>query len=193
MVIEEDKQALEELDRTIASLVELRKHLAKKTGQDKIPRSMTEFLDMLRKEMPSFQTIVDELERYRTKNNFDGVIINAGLYGVDEPPTNVWWTVINPVDDLIVKDIDVSNLVDLLSHQNRLHLLKFLTTGSKTYSEISEHLKIKGGAFAHHATPLLKMKCIEKIGRGAYTITELGWEILLTVLSTSTRLNIESS
>lgn len=193
MTTKEDEQALDELDRTIVSLVELRKHLAKKAGRKKSVRSMNEFLEMLRKQMPSFQAIVDELEKYRTKNNFDGVIINAGLYGVDEPPTNVWWTVINPIDDLIGKEIDVSSLIDLLSHQNRLHLLKFLTTGSKTYSEISDHLQIKGGGFAHHATPLLKMKCIEKIGRGTYTITELGWEVLLTILSASTRLNRDSS
>jgi DNA-binding transcriptional ArsR family regulator len=189
MTIEEDKQALEELDKTIASLVELRKHLAKKTKQDKKLHSMNEFLDMLRKQIPSFQAIVDELEKYRSNNNFDGVILNAGLYGIEDPLTNVWWTVVNPVDDLLVKKIDVSDLVDILSHQNRLRLLKFLTTGSKTYTEIIEHLQVKGGAFAHHANPLLRMKCISKKERGIYQITELGWEVLLTILSLSTRIN----
>lgn len=192
MTIKDDKQILEELDRTILSLVELRKHLAEKTHQKKSVSSMQEFIEMLRREMPSFQIIVDELERYRVENNFDGVIINAGLYGAEAPPTNIWWTVVNPVDDLLVKDIDVSNLIDLVSHENRLHLLKFLTTGRKTYREISEHLQIKGGAFAHHASPLLKMKCIEKVERGAYSITERGWEVLLTILSMTTRLSEES-
>lgn len=184
-----DVQVLEELDKTILSLVELRKHLAKKVSQQKQVVPMTDFLAMLRKEIPSFRTIVDELERFRVKNNFDGVIINAGLYGVDQPRTNVWWTVVNPIDDLLSKDIDVSSLFDLLANQTRLHLLMFLTGGSKTYSEISEHLQIRGGGFAHHATPLLRMKCIKKEGRGTYNITELGWEVLVSVLSLATRTN----
>jgi len=192
MIVDDDKQALEELDRTILSLVELRKHLARKTHKPKTIPSMMQFLDMLRKQMPSFQTIVDELDRFRVQNDFDGVVINAGLYGVADPPTNVWWTVINPVDDLLANEIDVSILTDLVSHENRLALLKFLTSGSKTYREISDHLEIKGGAFAHHATPLLKMKCIEKVERGTYSITERGWEVLLTILSLTTRLSENS-
>lgn len=192
MTVDDDKQALEELDRTILSLVELREHLAKKVREPKTVPSMTQFLDMLRRQMPSFQTIVDELDRFRVQNDFDGVVINAGLYGVEDPPTNVWWTVIKSVDDLLAKDIDVSILTDLVSHENRLSLLKFLTSGSKTYREISDHLDIRGGAFAHHATPLLKMKCIKKIERGTYSITERGWEVLLTILSMTTRLSENS-
>lgn len=192
MTTTEDKQAIEELDRTILSLVQLRKHLASKASQEKDLYSMEEFLDMLRREVPSFEKIVDELERYRQENHFDGVVLSAGLYGIEEPLTNVWWTVVNPVDTLMTKKVDVAGLIDILSNQNRLLLLKFLTTGSKSYTEISDHLQIKGGAFAHHATPLLRMKCISKAGRGRYQITELGWEVLLTILSLSTRINKSS-
>jgi DNA-binding transcriptional ArsR family regulator len=192
LTINEPEQAIEELDKTIRSLVELRKHLAAKSDYRKSISSMKEFLDMLRKQMPSFQTVVDELERFRQENGFDGVVLSAGLYGVDDPPTNVWWTVVNPVDMLMTKKIDVTGLIDILSNQNRLRLLKFLTTGSKTYTEISDHLQIRGGGFAHHAIPLLRMKCISKKERGTYQITELGWEVLLTILSLSTRINRSS-
>jgi ferredoxin len=57
---------------------------------------------------------------------FDGVIINAGLYGVEESRTNVWWTVVNPIDNLLDKEVDVSSLFDLLANQTRLQLLMFL-------------------------------------------------------------------
>ena len=183
-----DTQALEELDKTILSLVELRRHLAKKEDQQKQVVSMDEFLDMLRKEMPSFKTIVEELERFRFENKFDGVVINAGLYGIDEPKTNVWWTVVHPIDKLLSEDLDLSALFDLLANPIRVHLLKFLTFGSKTYSEISKHLKLRGGGFAHHATPLLRMKCIEKESRGRYNITERGWELLVSILSLASKL-----
>jgi hypothetical protein len=192
MTMTDDIQTLEELDKTILSLVELRKRLATKARHKKEPHSMAEFLDMLKREVPSFQTIVSELERYRQENRFDGVILNAGLYGVKDPSINVWWTVVNPVDTLLRKNIDVTGLVDMLSNQSRLALLKFLTTGSKTYTEISHHLKLKGGGFAHHSTPLLRTKCISKVGRGRYQITELGWEVLLTILSLSTRISKNS-
>ena len=189
MSLNDDVKVIGELDKTILSLVELRKHLAKKAGQQKKVVSMTKFLDMLRKDIPSFRNIVDELERFRVKNGFNGVIINAGLYGVEKPQTNVWWTVVNPIDDLLSKHVDVSSLFDLLANQTRILLLKFLTSGSKTYSEISEYLQIRGGGFAHHATPLLRMKCIEKEGRGRYRITEIGWEVLVSVLSLAIRIN----
>ena len=189
LTINEDEKAIEELDKAILSLVDLRKHLAAKSDYKKSISSMNRFLDMLRNQVPSFKTIVDELERYRQENSFDGVVLSAGLYGVDDPPTNVWWTVVNPADTLMTKKIDVTGLIDILSNQSRLDLLKFLTTGSKTYTELSDHLQIKGGAFAHHATPLLRMKCISKRERGTYQMTELGWEVLLTILSLSTRIN----
>ncbi|TFG26649.1 ArsR family transcriptional regulator [Candidatus Thorarchaeota archaeon] len=188
MDLKDDISVIEDLDKTIHTLVELRKRLTKKTGQQKGVVSMTKFLDMLRKDMPSFKNIVNELERFRIENNFDGVVINAGLYGIEEPQTNVWWTVVNPIDNLLAKDVDVSSLFDILANQTRLQFLKFLTMGRKTYSEISEHLQIRGGGFAHHAMPLLRMKCIEKEGRGTYGITELGWEVLVSVLSLATRI-----
>ena len=189
--MDSDVLALEELDKTIHSLVELRKHLAKKVDQQKEVVPMDDFLDMLRKEIPSFKIIVEELERFRLENGFDGVVISAGLYGIDEPRTNVWWTTVNPIDKLLSNEIDLSTLFDLLANPARIHLLKFLTVGSKTYSEISEQLKIRGGGFAHHATPLLRMRCIEKVSRGRYNITERGWELLVTILSLATRLNRE--
>jgi hypothetical protein len=184
----DDKQILEELDRSILSLVEFRKKLTKKIGLQKPVVSMSEFLDMLRDRMPSFKAIVDELERFRTENKFDGVTISAGLYGVDKPQTHVWWTAVDPVDDLLSKDVDISALVDLLANPARVHFLQFLSRGSRSYTEISNHLQIRGGGFAHHATPLLRMKCIEREGRGQYRITELGWEILVRTLSLASRL-----
>lgn len=105
--------------------------------------------------------------------------------------TNVWWTAVNPIDKLLSEEIDLSTLFDLLANPTRIYLLKLLTIGSKTYSEISEQLKLRGGGFAHHATPLLRMKCIEKVSRGRYSITERGWELLVTILSLATRLNRE--
>lgn len=185
----DDAQMLEDLDKTILSLVELRKNLARKVGQQKQVVSMDEFLGLLRDGMPSFKTIVDELERFRAENHFDGVTISAGLYGVDEPQTNVWWTAVNSIDHLISRDADISALFDLLANPARVHFLQFLTQGRKTYSEISTHLNIRGGGFAHHAIPLLRLKCIEKEGRGTYRITELGWEILVRTLSLAERLN----
>ena len=188
----EDQKIIAELDRTILALVELRKYLARKKAEKKIVYPMKEFLAMLRKETPSFRKIIDELERFRQENSFDGVILSAGLYGVENPPTNIWWTALHSIDDLIDNRIDVVNLVDVLSHENRLHILKFLSSGRKTYKEIANYLQLEGGAFAHHATPLLRMKCITKKGRGNYQITELGWEILATILFLSTRINQHS-
>ncbi len=45
--MDSDVLALEELDKTIQSLVELRKHLAKKVSQQKQVVSMDDFLEML--------------------------------------------------------------------------------------------------------------------------------------------------
>ena len=192
MTIDYEKTTLEELDKTILSLINFRKYLAKKVGEKKRIHSMSKFLAMLRKEVPSFRAIVNELEKYRQQNLCNGVVVNAGLHGTEDPPIHVWWTTVKPIDDLIGEVADITRLVEILSHETRLHILKLLTSGNKTYKELAAHLDIKGGAFAHHAKPLLMMKCISKIGRGNYQITELGWQVLCTILSLSKHMNENS-
>ncbi|MFX0090938.1 MAG: winged helix-turn-helix transcriptional regulator [Candidatus Hodarchaeota archaeon] len=194
MAITDTNEAVKEIERIIASLTNLKNYLSAKSREKTEIIDMKEFLSMIETRVSllggkfPLKDLLSALEQARLTANLEGIVLSGGLFARAKPQTKVWWTTINSFGELLNQELDVSALLEVLSHKNRIKILKLLSEGSKPYKELSEELGLKGGAFAYHTSPLENMKCIEKKGRGEYAITPIGWEVLIVSLLLASRI-----
>ncbi|HMK54867.1 MAG TPA: winged helix-turn-helix domain-containing protein [Methanobacteriaceae archaeon] len=76
----------------------------------------------------------------------------------------------------------VKNVLDPLSNQQRLQILKSVATQTQTFSNLSETTGLKGGNLLFHLQKLTESDMIlQRHERGDYMITEKGYNILMTL------------
>ncbi|MDP3066725.1 MAG: winged helix-turn-helix domain-containing protein [Methanobacteriaceae archaeon] len=74
----------------------------------------------------------------------------------------------------------VKNVLDPLSNQQRLQILKSMATQTRTFSNLSELTGLKGGNLLFHLQKLTESDMIlQRHERGDYMITEKGYGILM--------------
>ncbi|MEN6328887.1 MAG: winged helix-turn-helix domain-containing protein [Methanobacteriaceae archaeon] len=76
----------------------------------------------------------------------------------------------------------VKNVLDPLSNQQRLQILKSMATQTQTFSNLSELTGLKGGNLLFHLQKLTENDLIlQRHERGDYMITEKGYSILMAL------------
>ena len=76
----------------------------------------------------------------------------------------------------------VKNVLDPLSNQQRLQILKSMATQTQTFSNLSELTGLKGGNLLFHLQKLTETDLIlQRHERGDYMITEKGYSILMAL------------
>lgn len=86
---------------------------------------------------------------------------------------------ISQIDEhFLVKDI-----LEPLSHKQRIQIMKSMATSSKTFSTLSEITGLRGGNLLYHIQKLLDSDLIiQRHERGDYMITEKGYKIMSLLL-----------
>jgi DNA-binding transcriptional ArsR family regulator len=76
----------------------------------------------------------------------------------------------------------VKNVLDPLSNQQRLQILKSLATQTQTFSNLSQFTGLKGGNLLFHLQKLTETDLVlQRHERGDYMITEKGYSILMAL------------
>lgn len=82
---------------------------------------------------------------------------------------------ISQIDEkILVKDV-----LEPLSHKQRIQIMKSMATSSKTFSALSEITGLRGGNLLYHIQKLLDADLIiQRHERGDYMITEKGYKVM---------------
>lgn len=113
--------------------------------------------DVYQTERDSVIAVAQKLIKYR-----EGLMIQKnGLYLADLP------------DDAVI-----SNIVDPLSHEARFRMLKSLSAGSLSYTDLAGITGYEGGHLIYHLNKLVSSGLVIKSDGGRYTITKKGMGVM---------------
>lgn len=92
------------------------------------------------------------------------------------------------LEELLTEDpISTARFCLALSHEHRINLLKTLTEGEKTTSQLSDAVGLEGGPLYHHLKELINAKFVVLKERSVYKITPQGFDAMMTITALNRR------
>lgn len=158
------------------------RHIAEGTVSEDLVRSYREKMTALRKKAKKEECSICFSELGRLFENQVGLMRTLGMYRKENAPVTDFTGM---SDDAIVK-----NLLEPVASPARFQILRALSTGTRTFSNISQLTGLRGGNLLFHIRKLTDSGMIlQRHERGDYIITDKGFRTLSAIAELYRRVN----
>jgi len=150
------------------------RHITDGDISDKLIQSYRERMKVLRKKGPydRCDTCFTEVSRLFEKQV--GLMQTLGIYRKETTTTDV---LVEIPDDAVVKD-----LLEPVANTQRFQIVRSLTTGTRTFSDLSQLTGLRGGNLLFHIRKLTESGMIlQRHERGDYIITDKGYKTMAAI------------
>lgn len=136
-----------------------------------IIKSKRSELDEIRKTAPFDKCNICFSEVDSIFNKQINLISSLQIYENEEDKTDI---------SSIPEEVMVKNVLEPISNKQRLQILKYMASETRTFTAISELTGLRGGNLLFHIQKLLESNLIlQRHERGDYMITEKGYNLLI--------------
>ena len=125
--------------------------------------------------------ITEELEQ-KLKGEEDGIVIYSGVLRVKGGASAAWDTSARLNELLDCPSKRAVHLLQCLSSEQRIDLMKALFRGDKTPSDLTKETGVEGGQLYHHLKEMIFAGLVDSESRGLYRLTVDGVQSLFTSL-----------
>jgi len=149
--------------------------------------TLIEDISILKKErhVPSEKVLVtartEDLAK-ELKGDEDGIIIFSGVLRVKEGASAGWDSSARLAELLDCPSKRVAHLLQCLSSEQRIDLMKALFKGDKTPSDLVKETGVEGGQLYHHLKETMFAGLVDSKSRGLYKLNVNGVQALFTSL-----------
>jgi len=125
--------------------------------------------------------ITEELEQ-KLKGEEDGIVIYSGVLRVKDGASTAWDSSARLVELLECPSKRVAQLLQCLSSEQRIDLMKALFKGDKAPSDLVKETGVEGGQLYHHLKEMMFAGMVDSKSRGLYKLNVNGVQALFTSL-----------
>jgi len=125
--------------------------------------------------------ITEELEQ-KLKGEEDGIVIYSGVLRIKDGANTAWDSSARLAELLECPSKRTSHLLQCLSSEQRIDLMKALFKGDKAPSDLVNETGIEGGQLYHHLKEMMFAGMVDSKSRGLYKLNVNGVQALFTSL-----------